>query len=529
MKKLSFILIYALFSLGLMAQTPGTLDVSFGNNGITLTDFSFNGNSNYTTCSAVQEDGKILLAGFSVTDGAQNMTFMRYNPNGTLDLSFSDDGIFVLIFGPTDELVFDVKIQEDGKIVAVGSTSSPGSTVIAVVRLNSDGSLDTSFNATGMKTISFGENYMNHARSVVIQEDGKIIIAGLVVDENGHSDGAICRIDQYGGIDYSFGNNGFLIHDIHLQSNLMNCLGLQGDKIIFGGISLNDNFDRYITLCRYDHTGSLDSDFGSFGVFSLELDHVSVAGPEGQMCMTNEGDIFFVCEIYEDGDCDQFLIKLSAEGILDNSFGNNGMVITELYGYSSAMAVAVQADGKIMTGGFINDGDGRDFLLCRYLENGFLDASFGLNSNGFVVTEASVGGDFYDDFINSIHLLEDGKVVVSGPAYGANNSPDFAIAQYHTGCFVDVNHRPLETLYMEAFPNPIKDLLNLSLSLEMSQDTQIEIISINGSSIAIIEHETFTQGKHQIQWDASHLAPGVYLIKAITEQGISTHRFVKSE
>ncbi len=161
----------------------GSLDTSYNSNGIVLSNF---GPFDRGDTILIQPDGKILFGGERYSGFTNNdFAIARYNPNGSLDNSFDGNGLAApVINGFSDEYCYDMSLQNDGKIVMVGSTA-PSTTIgqnlptdIVIMRLNSDGSLDTTFAGNGKLIVQF-QNVSESAKSVVIQEDGKIVIGGF--------------------------------------------------------------------------------------------------------------------------------------------------------------------------------------------------------------------------------------------------------------------------------------------------------------------------------------------------------------
>lgn len=146
---------------------PGDLDPSFSADGRETTDLG--PGPGQAQAVARQADGKIVTAGTSADDFA----LARYNPDGSLDTTFSDDGKLTTDFGSRDE-ANAVAVQNDGKIVAAGNADE--SNDFALARYNADGSLDTTFSGDGKVTTDFGSS--GAARAVSVQGDGKIVAAG---------------------------------------------------------------------------------------------------------------------------------------------------------------------------------------------------------------------------------------------------------------------------------------------------------------------------------------------------------------
>ena len=534
MKKLSLLILSMMITFFLAGQTAGTLDLSFGNNGITLTDYSYNGVDNYSYASALQADGKIVLGGYSVNNLHQNMTFVRYLPDGTLDNTFGNGGIKVLLFGGSDDRLEDLVIQADGKIIAVGYTSNSTNKQMTVTRLNTDGSLDNSFNANGMTLINFGDSVNAYGRSVALQDDGKIIVGGHITftDQDPEVNGAICRLTSSGVLDNTFGVNGIITHNILSQWNYMNQVVIQNEKIILGGISIRaDDFAKFISLCRYNPDGSLDTGFGTSGIASLEIGEGISGGSSLGMCLTEDGKI--VCASYIIVgwlEYDLAVWRFQSNGFPDNSFGYYGMITTAMEGNSKAYAVAMQADGKIVVAGYHDTpspGDD-DFLLVRYIENGYLDVSFGTEGTGVVVTNAS-SEIWFSDQIFSLLIQDDGKLLVSGYAHAESYNVDFAVARYYSGLNIGVETPEQDTRELTIFPNPITEETKLVFNLAEESIVKVEVFNAFGTKVTELTQHSYSEGEHQLRWDGSSLVAGVYIVKMAVGDMVYTSKVVKAD
>jgi uncharacterized delta-60 repeat protein len=203
----------------------------------------------------VQADGKILVVGEAAAF-MKNDILMRYNPNGSLDTSFSNDGTLTTTVEDYAG-VYAVTVQTDGKILVAGLAiaslnkfSKPTNTDFALVRYNSNGSLDTSFSGDGKVITNLGNN--DSGSAVIVQADGKILVAGS-------SDGnfALVRYNANGSLDTSFSGDGKVTTDLGSDDKI-NSITVQVDgKILVTGSS-NGRF----VLVRYNADGSLDSSFG---------------------------------------------------------------------------------------------------------------------------------------------------------------------------------------------------------------------------------------------------------------------------
>jgi uncharacterized delta-60 repeat protein len=183
----------------------GTSDSSFSGDG--LATVAFEGSvASYGACAALQADGKIVIAGTAGDSANADFAVARLNPDGTLDRSFSGDGWQRTDFSGKQDRAYCIAIQQDGKILLGGFTGSFGNEDFALVRYNPNGTLDSSFSGDGKVTIDF-DNSSDQANSIAVMDDGKIIIAGRAYHygvEQG-SGFALARVNADGSLDRTFG------------------------------------------------------------------------------------------------------------------------------------------------------------------------------------------------------------------------------------------------------------------------------------------------------------------------------------
>ena len=158
-----------------VAAAAGDLDTSFDSDGKVTTEVG--STDDFARSVAIQSDGKIVAAGFSSNGSDWDFALVRYNTDGSLDTSFDTDGKVTTAIGSGDDHAVSVAIQSDGKIVAAGYSDNGSDNDFALVRYNTDGSLDASFDGDGKVTTAIGSDW-DQAYSVAIQSDGKIVAAG---------------------------------------------------------------------------------------------------------------------------------------------------------------------------------------------------------------------------------------------------------------------------------------------------------------------------------------------------------------
>ncbi len=389
------------------AQQAGSLDVSFGGTGIVSTsvNVALGGST-----MAIQPDGKIIVAGgyFVNHSGSTPYTityfvFARYNQNGTLDNTFGTNGITaipvesILAFGIGGGLG-DICLQSDGKIVAVGRGYSGG----LAVRINSDGSLDNTFDGDGIKQFSSISGIsIGYLGSVKIQSNGKIVVIGQATTPN--YDFAVIRINSDGSLDLSFDVDGLKTIDFG-SNDVPSKICLQADeKIIVTGYSgIN------LEIARLNSTnGSFDATFGVGGKQSTPL---GINYPDiSSVKMQSDGKI--IVGTFSGSGTNSFcLLRYQSNGILDLSFNGTGIVITDFDNnpstYDYLYDIEVLRDNKIIAVGATYNASTPTNAIAQYLPNGNLDVSF--NGNG-KLSIAGVGGS--NTAFNS-KIQNDGKVLL---------------------------------------------------------------------------------------------------------------------
>ncbi len=319
----------------------GTLDNTFDSDGRVKTKIGFHGDAAYGV--AIQSDGKIVVAGASNNGTDLDFAVVRYNINGALDSSFSSDGIVTTNIG-NDDNAYSVAIQNNGKIVVAGSSYDGSDYNFALLRYNANGTLDSSFSSDGIVTTDVGP-YGDTAYSVAIQSDGKIVVAG--VSNNGTDlDFAVVRYNINGTLDSTFRSNGIVTTDVGGNSSTAYSVAIQSDgKIVVAGKSHNGNNNDFAVV-RYNINGTLDTSFSSDGVVITDISYKDEVAHG--IAIQNNGKIVMGGSI---GNSDIVVARYNSDGILDSSFSSDGIIITDFGSRELGEAIAIQSDGKIIVAG----------------------------------------------------------------------------------------------------------------------------------------------------------------------------------
>ena len=421
-----FLILFILtFSKETLPQA-GQLDTTFGQGGIVTTKFNFGGFNSASFSTAVQSDGKILAAGASSDQNGNLLTLVRYNLNGTLDNTFGTNGIIV---GNTQYgIAKSVAIQSDGKIVAAGCYYNGSDNDFSLVRYKSNGAVDNSFGKNGIVNTKIG-TAGDCANSLVIQNDGELIVGGFSYNGS-DNDFTLARYNTNGDLDTTFGTDGIVITKIGNLDDYITSLAIQSNgEIVAAGYTYNGN-DYDFALARYFPNGALDNSFGNKN--GIVITQIGMSS-EAAFSVAIQSDRKIVAAGYSNNgnDSDFALVRYNPSGSLDNTFGVNGIVTTQIGASDDgAYSLKIQSDGKIITAGYYYDGLHNDFTLVRYDSNGTLDNSFG--SNGIQTTQVRIS----DSYANSMLIQSNGEYVVSG--YSNDGSElNFALARYNTNGDLD--------------------------------------------------------------------------------------------
>ena len=239
----------------------GSLDTAFGTGGKVTTSFGSEEDDAYAL--VVQPDGKLVAAGVVFNGVRWDFALARYNTDGSLDTTFGTGGKVVTAIGTDGTGASALVLQPDGKLVAAGTTTSDGSTYdFTVVRYNTNGSLDTTFGTGGEVTTPIGTGD-NGVSALVRQSDGKLVAAGYAT-VSGTYDLALVRYNTDGSLDSTFGTGGKVTTPVGSAGDYVNALVFQSDgKLVAAGNT--EASTRDFVVVRYNATGTLDTTFGTGG------------------------------------------------------------------------------------------------------------------------------------------------------------------------------------------------------------------------------------------------------------------------
>jgi uncharacterized delta-60 repeat protein len=412
-------------SLNALAGKSGALDRTFSADGKVTTAVASANGSDFGRDVAVQADGKIVVVGQA---GATDFTVVRYNRDGSLDTTFDGDGKVTTDIAGVDD-AFSVQILSDGKILVAGFATNAGTGQdFALVRYNSDGSLDTTFDTDGKVTTDL-DNLPNTGRTVLVQTDGKYLVCGRTGTSPSLKFSA-ARYNTNGSLDTTFDTDGKVVLTITATDDLFNDAMLQTNngRIIMVGTSIGTGFgvgSNDFTVVRLLANGALDTNFDMDGIVLTDFN----GGADQAMSVAIQADNKIVVAGSATLSTVDFAVaRYNLNGSLDTSFDLDGKRTIGLEPGSNdfAASVLIQTDGKIVTAGQTDLGGDNDFMVSRINADGSQDPGF----NGF----GSNTTDFADfsDTISGALLQADGKLLVVGNVNVTANNTDIGLARYNT-------------------------------------------------------------------------------------------------
>lgn len=421
-----FALFTFVFLFSFAQAQPGTLDFSFGNEGVVTSVISEG--INMATTITVQPDGKIITAGHTGFSPDYDIAVVRYNEDGSNDNTFGTNGMVVLSPTTTSDYPLDITLQPDGKILIGGYIWTGSSNDILLIRLNADGTPDNTFGTNGIVITDLGDDG-EVAEAIALQDDGKIILAGYNNDRF-----LLLRYDTNGTLDDTFGTGGMATADVGIGMCFGQDMVVQDDgRILIGGMAFDAMANYVFGVARFDTDGTLDPSFGNIGTalydigyghdfmtaIALQSDGMIIAG--GHTWLTNEPTLQY----------DFAAIRIDENGNLDNTFGNQGITTVNLiYGGNYVTGMVVQDDDKIILSGNAEGPEDYDLGMARLTADGILDTSFG--TDGITVTDINKDVDQVADAA----LQPDGKILVAGHTAGTD-FPEFLVVRFMSDVVAD--------------------------------------------------------------------------------------------
>ena len=482
---------------------------------------------------------------------------IRYTLNGTLDNTFGVNGILTTIISSYGSFGNELCIQSDGKIVVSGTADNGENDDFAVVRYNNDGSLDSTFGNGGFTItgIGVGDDY---SRSCALQTDGKILVVGGCTPST-NQDFAVVRYNSDGTLDNSFGNNGIAITSVGTSDDWACDVAVQSDgKIVISGKSYSSLLDKYqFALIRYNQTGTLDNTFNSNGIALTPIGGFSSYHPYSVAIQPN-GKIVMSGRDYVNGWDEFALTRYESDGSLDATFGTSGIVITSIrFDNDLIRNMTLQEDGKILVVGRSSNGYNFDYAVARFNSGDEVPVeliSFSGKFTGTCVklywttaTETNNSGfeierKLFDSWESIGFIQGNGSTTephtyeFSDPITGlsTNKNMDYRLKQIdYNGSYnysniieIDISVSSEEYKLYQNYPNPFNPSTKITYSIPIDDFVLLKIYNSIGEEIETLINENKSAGTYQIDFKADNLPGGIYFYRLNSGNYTKTNKMV---
>lgn len=482
MKHTLLFVLFSLFLLSTAFSQPGTIDPGFSiGSGV-------GGGFPRVEKVVQQPDGKLLVGGwFSEFNGEPARFIVRLNIDGNRDESFTSP-----LPDEWGYIVHAIAVQPDGKIIIGGEFNQVGGVSRnRIARLNSDGTLDATFNPLS--------GFNQSVTALALQPDGKILAGGLfntydfVFGGQQISTRGIARLNADGSLDDTFVTGTGFAGGTGIFQRRVHAIAVQPDgKVLVGGhFSEYDGNDR-VLMARLNADGSLDQSFNANSVFSMAVD--GFYGQVYAMKLMASGQVYIGGNYVGAANG---LDRLNSDGSLDESF-----VISPSISDHRAFALDVQSDGKIVSARINFGPPGQAKILERYNADGTLDSDFPTTT--------------FNNDVTSIIVQQDGNILAGGWFSYNPNGLKRLLGDTHGE--VSVDEAASKRNQLSLFPNPCSDNVFLT---GLDGGSEIRITDLAGR-----EYAHSRPSSTQVEINTQNIPAGVYLVHILNGASIHTLRLV---
>jgi uncharacterized delta-60 repeat protein len=542
--------IYQVFSFSVIAGAPsdfgimrytedGEPDLSFGTNGVVITDM---GGNDFATALTVLSDGSFIVSGYSLGGTSGSFAMAKYSSTGILDGGFGTGGKVLTAIGD-QALSYGIQVQADGKIILAGFSRLAGVNRFTFARYEANGTLDTGFGTNGITTLNAGTGDSG-AYSLALKSDGKIVATGYALDALGQYFFAVVQLTTSGIADVSFDTDGIQTTSIGGVDDAASAVLIQADgKILVGGQSLQGT-DYDFALVRYNADGSLDNSFGTSGV---ALTDVNLGSDDFGTAMVLQSDNKILLTGYTNTGFGTFsdfaVVRYTTTGMADNSFGiaNNGITVVDFNADEFSYSIALQGS-YILLGGY----KGASLALARLNNSNIIlpvhltkfaaqkelqsvllqwTTTSEIHTDRFEI-EKSMDGRNY----NRIATVNAQGNNASGMDYHSKDLQPAMINFYRLkiidqdGSFTYSKVlvvRFEERMTVQAFPNPVKNDLNVQFKVPAGK---VDLALFDAAGRLVRNRQVTSNGNQlTVLVDMSGLTRGIYVLKV----GVQSIKIIK--
>lgn len=504
------ILFLAFLFVGVMPvlAQPGSPDLNFDGNGRTWVDMG--ATSEGATAVMALPDGKVLISGMvQVSDIKFGLT--RLNPDGSVDNTFGFGGKVITDVGSANAFCYKGGLTPDGKILQVGYGQVGPEVKMILVRYLENGALDNTFGNGGIATIGMAGLQMA-ALGYTFQPDRKMVLTGIYDD--GFTWFLLMRVNDDGSLDTSFDGDGYKTFAAGIVDNAGWDVAVQPDgKIVMVGDCELPGGEEYCVVSRCMSDGQDDTDFGNSG--TTLIDYGSQLNHGRAVQLQADGKIIVGGYANTGGDDFFTIARLLDDGTLDLTYGTNGKSFCTFSGGNAQVRdLTMQADGKVILAGIASNGTDSDMAMVRYKTDGNLDADFG--AVGRVLTDFGFGSDQ----AVGCAMTSDQLILLAGNSSNGTEN-DFAVARYISGVDLNVGEISSVSGSVLIYPNPVQEQFTMEFELTTRTNVTVALYSVHGEKVAdLLNSGQLSKGNYRFPVRLpGNLSSGNYLVQLNTEDG----------
>lgn len=462
----------------------GSLDTSFGDGGIVVTDID---NSFDLVLNAVEQaDRKLVVSGITSPDSNNFYPYLlRYMPDGLIDTAFGTDGIVISSNGTG---FYDYKylfIDNQQHIIAAGPKAQ--SSIFVIAKYLDNGDLDNTFGNSGILTIPNG----NYA-AMTLLDDGSMMLLKF----SGSDEITINHYLSNGDLDTNFGVNGAASSNFSGGIFMSGEFKIDGENNFYLVGTRDNNANADIILMKFQPNGYLDANFGNNGMVTKNIDALNPMNfSSASIDFTNDNKIVIAgscgaCVDLFEPVMQPYFIRYQNDGMPDPDFGNDGTVLLPVSGFSISQLFVQENQRMIVSGKLLDCFEGSIYVVSRYFEGGYIDNSF----NG-----ASLGFDHYKTIMQA-----DGKIVSVGNTFWYDGMEDIVLLRHNNSTLLLPE---FEDQKLTIYPNPSNGIFTIEREV-FPETTVYQITDITGKIIASGE-----LADKQSQINLSTAQSGIYFLR----------------
>ncbi len=481
------------------AQDAGDLDVNWATSGWLLDDHVQGEGEIYTSLKKISNN-RFMMVGYT-NDVNMNMVLALYNADGTLDESFGNQGVSIIdaSIGANDA-AFDVVELWDGKFLVAGSTTGAQSVELIVMRLMENGEIDNSFGTSGSVRYDAGPGSWSIAKKIAVSQGNNIFI-GASINTGSTFNFAVLKLTQGGGFDANYGTNGVALIEVNISNDNFKAMHITAsEELIFVG-NLDYGSANSAVLAKLDNAGDLDLTFNTVGF--VEYDN-SDENYFNDLIVDDAGGILVTGHEGGGDNVDGIIVKYASDGTLDVNFGVNGKIIMDIGAANGIYYnnIAEKADGNFIVSGQAYGQSMNQIHAFTFDADGIPDCEFGCAGvyHDFTIGIVTMQQNLLE-IMDDGSILTGGYL--TSPDFVGENM--FVTKLLIANQIVGLDNLMANEINIVVYPNPAVEYFQIS-GLENVDVLSVQLMDINGriiqswtESFTVYQLDNLAKGSYFLQ------------------------------